>query len=87
MAKPLTPADFAPLKDYICNTLLEGREIASDENLLLSGLLDSLGVMSLVSFIETQFEMTVPFDDVVIENFATLGAMTDYIRASGFDNA
>ena len=82
MAHLENDAALKPLRDYICNTLLDGREIARDENLLLSGLLDSLGVMSLVTFIETKFAIEVPFEDVVIENFATLDAMTNYIALS-----
>ena len=82
MARSLPDDAFVPLKDYISQSLLDGRAIEADENLLLSGLLDSLGVMSLVTFIEQQFQIAVPFEDVTIENFASLTTMTAYIRAS-----
>ena len=82
MARSLPDDAFVPLKDYISQSLLDGRTIEADENLLLSGLLDSLGVMSLVTFIEQQFQIAVPFEDVTIENFASLTTMTAYIRAS-----
>ena len=82
MARSLPDDAFVPLKDYISQSLLDGRAIEADENLLLSGLLDSLGVMSLVAFIEQQFQIAVPFEDVTIENFASLTTMTAYIRAS-----
>ena len=72
-----TPA--APLKTYIEQTLLGGRAIEDDENLLLSGLVDSLGVMSLVEFIEEEYSLQIPFEDVVIENFMSVTAMTAYI--------
>ena len=82
----MTSADidekFYPLKDFICKTLLDGRNVQADENLLLSGLLDSLGVMSLVAFVEKQYAIEIPFEDVIIENFATLDAIENYIRAS-----
>jgi len=87
MPDTLSDAEIAPLKDYISTTLLEGRAIANDENLLLSGLLDSLGVMSLVAFVEQHYGFAVPFDDVVIENFASLDAMASYIGAAQVKDA
>ena len=70
---------FSNLRTYIEGKLLNGRTIEDDENLLLSGLIDSLGVMSLVAFMETEFEIEIPFDDVIIENFASLSAMSTYV--------
>lgn len=67
------------LQAYIEGTLLNGRSIEVDENLLLSGLIDSLGVMSLVAFMEKEFGLEIPFDDVIIENFASLSAMSSYV--------
>ncbi len=54
--------------------------MAADENLLLSGLVDSLGVMSLVAYMEETFGFKIPFDDVVIENFMSIEAMTAYVQ-------
>jgi len=79
------PQDMIAVKisGYIQSTLLGGRAVANDENLLLSGLLDSLAVMSLVAHIEDAFEIKVPFDDVLIENFETIDAITAYLKARG----
>ena len=74
-----------PLRDYIEETLLNGRAVADDEDLLLSGLLDSLAVMSLVSFIEQRFGLQVPFDDVVIEHFESIAAMATYLQGRAQD--
>ena len=81
MTTSLPDNQLAALKSYIENSLLNGRSVATDENLLLSGLLDSLGVMSLVAYIEDNFEIAVPFEDVIIENFMTIEAMAQYIRS------
>lgn len=68
------------LHKYIEAKLLNGQSITSDQDLLLSGILDSLSIMNLVSFIESQFELTIPFGDVVIENFMSIATMQSYIE-------
>jgi len=73
------------LARYISKDLLnrgDGEEngIADDEDLLGSGLLDSLGVMSLVFFIETELKLDVPPEDVTIENFQSLRTIAAYLE-------
>jgi len=53
--------------------------IARDEDLLLSGLVDSLGVMRLAAFIDETFGIAVPPVDVTLENFGTLQQMDTYL--------
>lgn len=68
------------LRAFIEGELLMGRAtITDDEELLLSGLIDSLGAVRLINFIEGDLGTHVPPEDVVIENFQTLSAMRDYI--------
>jgi acyl carrier protein len=87
MLETVTNADtLANTKDalrrYITDDLLMGQSLAlnDDDDLLLSGLVDSLGVVRLVTFIETEFHIVVPPEDVVLENFQTLNAMAEYLR-------
>ena len=68
---------------FISSELLRGTsdpEITADEDLLLSGKLDSLGVMSVINFIETEFEMKIPVEDVTIENFMSVAALDRYLE-------
>ncbi len=60
--------------------------IGNDEDLLTSGLVDSLGVMRLVGFIQDEFSIDVPPEDVTIENFLSLSKISNYIAIrSQFD--
>lgn len=71
------------LRNFLLTELLAGQPdlvIADDDNLLLSGLVDSLGMLRLVAFIEAQFQCDVPPEDVTIENFATLRVIADYLE-------
>lgn len=69
---------------YVTNELLEGNEgieLEADQDLLGSGLIDSLGMMTLVSFVEEQFEVTIPPGDLTIENFMTIDAISTYLES------
>ena len=70
--------------DYIKNELIVGAEaidIDAEEDLLGSGLVDSLGMMKLVNFIEKEFELKIPAQDMVIENFMTVGCISVYLKS------
>ncbi|MEL6719696.1 MAG: acyl carrier protein [Bacteroidota bacterium] len=68
---------------YIQKEILqEGDEpITSDEDLLTSGLLDSMAAMRLIGFLEEEFEVKIPPEDMVIEHFMTVDAMKEYLTA------
>ena len=68
---------------YIENELVvsdESFSISLDDDLLGSGLLDSLGMMKLISFIEKEFELKIPAEDMVIENFMTVSCISTYLK-------
>jgi len=52
-----------------------------DDTPLLNGILDSLGLMQLVAFIEEEFELTLDFADVTIDHFRTLGDLERLVRS------
>ncbi|MEM0993019.1 MAG: acyl carrier protein [Bacteroidota bacterium] len=66
---------------YIQEEILqEGDDpITADEDLLTSGLLDSMAAMRLIGFLEEEFGVSVPPEDMVIEHFITVNAMEDYL--------
>jgi len=70
---------------YIATDLLNQADlvIGQDEDLLVSGLLDSLSVMSLIHFIEQDLAIDVPAEDVTIENFVSLRAIDAYLGRRG----
>ncbi len=72
------------LRQYIQETLLENgapHAVQDDENLLGSGLVDSVGMMSLVLFIEETFGVAVPPEDVTIEHFLSIDTIATYLEA------
>ena len=73
------------IQSYISDTLLEGQQgsVAADQDLLTSGLLDSLNVMKLANYLEETCSITIPAQDVVLENFATIEKMHSYLAGRG----
>jgi len=53
--------------------------VGRDTGLLEKGILDSLGILDVVTFLETEFSMAVSDDELVPENFQTLGALSAFV--------
>lgn len=51
------------------------------QSLIASGILDSLGLLRLIQFIEEQFGVTVNDGDVVPDNFETLEAAEAFVKS------
>jgi len=71
----------AELTEFIRKEILSGRNVSLQENqdLLSAGIIDSLGILRLVAFMEKQLGIQVPDEDVVFENFQNIQVMSDYV--------
>jgi acyl carrier protein len=71
------------LIQFLSEEILTGASspLQPGDDLLTSGLLDSLGVMQLVWFIEREFEIQVPPEDVTIDNFQSVDCIVEYLDA------
>ena len=70
------------LRSFIQENFLYMRpdlQFADDDSLLAKGVIDSLGVMEIVGFLEESFEMTVEQDDVTEQNFGSVAAIARYV--------
>ena len=87
--QPIPAEASGVILDFISNHLLSDpkAELASDDDLLASDLLDSLSVVRLVDFVETTFEISVPPADVTIEHFMTVDTIVKYLASRANDDA
>lgn len=51
-----------------------------DDSLIAGGIVDSLGILRLVAFIEENFSVVVDDTEVVPENFETINAMSSLVH-------
>jgi acyl carrier protein len=59
------------------------KKVGNDSLLLGSGLLDSLGVLEVVTFLEREFHVAVSDDDLSPENFQTIQSIAAFVRRKG----
>ena len=55
------------------------RRLDPRESLLTNGILDSLGVLDVVAFLEAEFKITVTDEDLLPENFESLDRLTAFV--------
>ncbi len=68
------------LKVYVINaTFSDLKEIKDDLLIFKEGILDSMGLVSLISFLEEEFNIKVSDKDLVEENFESINAITEFI--------
>jgi len=60
--------------------LTSSKELTQELSLLDSGIVDSLGVLDLVGFIEEQFGIEAQDEDLVPENFDSIDALTRFVK-------
>jgi len=73
------------IRSYVIEEFLPGtdpQEIPADMDLLNSGIIDSLGLLKMIAWIETTFAVTVGDEDLDPENFRSLDSMDRFIRTS-----
>jgi acyl carrier protein len=70
------------VKNFIIDNFLFGESDHFDENtdFFDKGILDSTGIIELVSFIEQTFNISVADEELITENFSSLNKITDYIQ-------
>lgn len=70
------------LTSFIVKTfpLARGRNVGVDDRLLGEGIIDSLGVLDIVGYLESQFRIAVSDDDLSPENFETIGRLTAFVE-------
>lgn len=63
----------------------DGFVLADDEPLIEQGIVDSLGILSLLSFVEEKFSVRITDNELTPENFATPYAMAKMIQEKLMD--
>ena len=69
------------IMDYVGSELLVDPELGLDEHeeFLVSGRIDSMGVMRLVAFITEEFSITIPNEDLIADNLGSVEAIDAYL--------
>jgi acyl carrier protein len=58
------------------------QSIEPDEDLITQGIVDSMGIIKLVTFMEEKFGITISDADMVPENFHNIESLTRFVEQS-----
>lgn len=76
--------DYATqIRDYVARNLLfsdSGFNYDDDASFMDEGIIDSLGIMELVTFVEKNFGISVAVEDLVPDNFDSIKKLDAFIR-------
>ena len=65
-----------------------GSELDGSDSLLEAGVIDSVGVLELIEFLEARYSIQIPDEDVMPENLDSIAAITRYVSSrSGPDGS
>jgi acyl carrier protein len=69
------------IQEFVLRTFPSTRKhgFRADEKWLEKGLLDSLGILDLVGFIEKEFAITLSDEELLPENFESLSAVSAFV--------
>lgn len=77
----------ATIRTFIARTFRDGRRegLEPETPLVTSGIVDSAGVLELVTWLEERFGIRVEDVEVTVENFDTLAALAELVRGKTSD--
>lgn len=76
----------AEVEKFIVEEIALGTGVDSvghDEDLLAQDVIDSLGIVELVAFLETRYGIEVGDDDLLPENFQSVNSVVAFVAAKG----
>jgi len=69
------------IRDFVVTNFLFGKgdDLSDDESLLENGVIDSTGVLELVSYLQERFDMRIEDDEIVPANLDSIHNLVDYV--------
>jgi len=70
------------IRDFILKNLyyIDNADLNVDTSFLAEGIIDSMGSMELVAFVESEFKIKVEMSEVVVKNFDSIQKMAAFVR-------
>jgi acyl carrier protein len=71
----------AQVRSFVVDNFLfgKGESLSSSDSLLSKGVIDSTGVLELITFLEQTFGISIPDQDVQAENFDSIERIVRYL--------
>lgn len=72
------------IKDFIQSNLVKEKALCplqDEDNLIEKGIIDSLGIMKLVTYLEESFSISILDDELIPDNFETIDAISTFLTS------
>ena len=78
-----TGTDFSAVRKFVNTELLyrEDQRIDPDLNLIENGVIDSVTLVRVTSFLEEHYAIEIPDEDMVADNFRSLGSIEAFVAS------
>lgn len=83
-SKDLSGGIRTQIREFVLGDLAQSKGItalADDESLVENGVVDSLGIFQLVSFLEDTFRIRISDEEIVPDNFRTIDDIEAFVSA------
>ncbi len=67
--------------DFIIENYHLDKSFDVDSSLVGSGIIDSMGIVEIVNFLERDLGVKIPDADITVENFETVRSISSYVRS------
>ena len=77
--------DKETIRQFVKSGLMRGKNVFDLEvtdNLIETGVIDSLGIQILISFLEKNFSISIADEDLIPDNFETVDAIWAFVTRS-----
>lgn len=68
------------IKKFLARQFPATKKIGVEDPLLKSGLIDSLGILDVVAFLEKEFSITITDEELVPENFESIRTLGQFVE-------
>jgi len=77
------------IREFIVENFLfgDGGQVSNDTNFFEKGIIDSTGILELVSYIEETYNITIEDEDLVPENFSSLNTLSAFLQKKQLVNS
>ena len=70
------------VKNYIIESTFDDVEKIKDDTLIFEeGILDSMGLLFLIEFLQEEFNLTTTDEELVVENFQSINSILSFIES------
>jgi acyl carrier protein len=73
---------ISTVKNFVVETFLfgDGDQLQEDTSFLDDGIIDSTGILELITFLEETYNITIDDDELVPANFDSLANISNYLK-------